>query len=151
MLAQREITVGGQQYVIETLTSSEGMEAAITIAHIMQGALKGIGDTKGDILDTPINFGEIASGLLERMDEKRTPAFLKWLVTKSVVKPMMTSDLFESTFAGSYDDLWELVEKIIEHNSFGSVLKKRLAPLIKQLFSAGAATGQDSIPSTPGS
>jgi hypothetical protein len=135
MLDQRDVTINGTQYVIQQLPSSRGMQVAIILAKIASGAAKGIGAAES-IEDIPINIGGIIDGVVERLDAEASPAFIKRLVMDSVVRPEMTSESFEAQFSGNYDELWELVAKIIEHNKLLEVLKKKASDGMGLLFSA---------------
>jgi hypothetical protein len=145
MLEPREVTVLGNLLTIQTLPSSQGLEAVIKIGHIIAGAADGFGFSD-DVMDMPTNIAAAVAGVLRNMDAKETPAFIKRLVIDSVPNGKLTSEQYEVMFAGQYDALWELVEKIIEHNRFGDALKKRLSPLFQELFFDGKAKA--STPST---
>lgn len=148
MLDQKEIALDGKTYVIQQLPASRGMKAAIAIAHIFSGASKGFGFANGpNIEDTPINIAAVVSGIVDNMDVEATPAFVKTLVIDSVIRPEIKSDDFEREFSGEYDRLWGLVAAIIEHNRLIEALKKRLSPLIDQLFSGNGTTPTASTPS----
>jgi hypothetical protein len=147
MLEPREVTVLGNLLTIQTLPSSQGLEAVVRIGHLLAGAAEGFGYSEtGKIEDMPTNIPAAIAGMLRKMDAKETPAFIKRLVVDSVPNGKLTGEQYEVMFAGQYDALWELVEKIIEHNRFGDALKKRLSPLFQDLFFDGKAKA--SIPST---
>lgn len=120
--------------MIQQLPSSQGLQVVAYIARVISGAGQGIGETptRLDFDQTPFNIGGVMSGMLDRLDEEATPSFIKKLVLSSVV-PEMSAVEYENNFAGNYDELWELVDKIIEHNGFVEVLKKRLSAIMEML------------------
>lgn len=134
MLDQKEITVADKQYIIQQLPSSRGMQVAIQIARIISGASKGVG-AADSLENIPINVGGIVAGIIEQLDPDQTPALIKRLVMESVIQPEMTPEKFEAEFSGEFDALWDLVGKIIEHNRFVDVIKKKAGAIMSQLFS----------------
>ena len=148
-LDQKSVTIGSKEYVIQQLPSSFGLQVVAHLGHIAAGMGRGVGEVPAGLGydQTPINVGGVISGLLDRLDEEATPAFVKRLVLESVV-PKMSPDDYESRFAGNYDELWELVEKIIEYNGFMEVLKKRLGGIMDQFFVEEASGEGKSTPST---
>lgn len=151
MLDQKTLTIGGKECVIQQLPSSLGLQVVAHICHIAAGMSKGVGEVPIGLGydQTPINIGGVISGLLDRLDEEATPAFIKRLVRESVM-PEMSPDDYESRFAGNYDELWELVQRIIEYNGFIDVLKKRLGGIMGQFFAEEPSGEGRSTPSTNG-
>jgi len=153
MLDQKEITVhfSGEpkQFVIQQLPSSRGMQVHFTLMQIVAGAADGVGfTTSNDLLDTPVNIGAVLAGMVKRLDPVASPTFIKRVILESVITPKLKDDDFESQFSGEYDALFELFEKIIEHNNFVEALKKRLEAAISSWQSGGEGSPEKSTPST---
>lgn len=130
MLEQKEVTVHGEKFLIQTLPASKGLEAAVIFSQIMSGMADGIGETKGDFFDTSINFGAIAAGIFKRLHHEKTPAFIKGLITQSVISPSLDGDLYEIKFAGKYEMMCDLVVEILEHNNFIDLVKKKVSQIM---------------------
>jgi hypothetical protein len=160
MLEQKEITLpftkGGQQFVIQQLPSSRGMQVATYLIQLFAGVAEGVGfTTANNLLLAPINPAAIIAGVIKRLHVDGTPSFIKRLVLESVISPALTEDTYESTFSGEYDALLTLVERIVEHNKYVEALKKRLAVIISLLSSdppnSPTSTSSTSDPSSPSS
>lgn len=144
-LKQKTIKIGPDEFIIQTLPASKGIEAAVVLSHIMAGAAEGIGPTKIDFYDTDINFGAIAAGLLKRLSVQGTPIFIKDLILLSVIRPELDSEGYEIMFAGEYEKLCDLVGAILEHNGFIDLVKKKSSQIMALLSEPGT-TGQDFTP-----
>lgn len=133
MLNQKEITLHGEQFLLQTLPASKGIEAAVVFSHIMAGAADGVGETRGDFYDTPLNFGAMAAGIFKRLDSEGTPAFIKGIICQSVIDPPLDGELYEIKFAGKFDLMCDLVVAILEHNNLIDFLKKKRSQIWKNL------------------
>lgn len=147
MLEQKRVEVGGKEYKIEQLPTSKGIEVGIQIAHIVGGASDGFMFTTSNVLDSAINPAKIISGILDRMDSKTTPAFIKQLVLDSVKEPKLDGDAYEALFSGRPEDLYELLEAIIDHNRYVDLIKKKVIDAMQEFFPI-ATTDTGRTPST---
>lgn len=152
MLDQAQITVGKKSYTIQQFATTEGLEIGIALIKIIAGAAEGVGDIppNGSFLDTWINPGKLAAGIMGRLDVTGTPQLIKRMVAGSMITPTYTEDLFESEFSGEYDDLVTYLEKVIEHNRYMDLVKKRLPEFMGLISSDTSTKEQDSTRSTSG-
>ena len=134
MLEQKEVTVGGRQYVLQQLPTTQGIQVAVTIGLLIAGAAEGF-----DVIEAAdgltMNPARVVAGVLKRTSPQETPAMLKKLVTDSVIKPDMVGDAYESAFAGRYDDLYDLVAEILAFNGFVELVKKKLPEITRRFYS----------------
>lgn len=136
MLDQKTVTIGEDKFTIQALPATKGLEVAFTIAHILKGAGQGFSEQYVmNVLDTHINVGQLVSGIMNAVDIKGTPQFIRDLVKSSIVSPDCDDEFYESRFAARYDDLADLLKEIILLNNYGDVIKKNLMPVIGLLFS----------------
>lgn len=145
MLAQKSITLAGEEFIIQTLPATRGIETAVALSHIAAGAADGIGETIGRFDDTPVNIGGIVSGLFKRLSVKETPIFIKTLVVDSVISPAIDSELYEIRFSGNYEVLYNLIVAILEHNKFIDLIKKKVSEIMDLLYEQDT-TDQESTP-----
>jgi hypothetical protein len=135
VLEQKEVTVGGKQYVLQQLPTTHGIQVAVTIGLLIAGAAEGF-----DIIEAAdgltMNPARVVAGVLKRTHPEQTPALLKKLVTESVIRPEMSSDFYEMTFAGHYDDLYDLVAEVLSFNGFADLIKKKLPEITRHLYPA---------------
>lgn len=149
MLDQKTVTLGQDQFVIQQLPATKGLEAACKLGRFFAGAARGLGELPGDALEANVNIGQIVEGLLSRLDEREVPAFLKALVRESLIRPAYTEELFETRFSGAYGELLSLIYEILELNYADSIqaLKKRVRAGIGGLFLGSAPTSATPSPS----
>ncbi len=136
MLDQKTITIGKTDFVIQQLPTTKGLEVTFAIGKILKGLAEGVSDEYVLNFDqTKVNIGKMIAGLISCSDVKETPEFIKQLVMSSVVSPDMAGQdqLFEQHFAGNYEELSELVEKIIVFNKFSDLVKKNVLKLISMI------------------
>ncbi len=129
-LNQKSINIGGEDFVIQTLPVTKGIEAAVALSHIMAGGAEGVGPTKMDFFDTEFNFAGIAAGMMKRLSVQGTPIFIKDLILLSVVSPELDAELYEVKFAGEYELMFDLLKAILEHNNFVDLIKKKISEIM---------------------
>jgi len=150
MLDQKEITINGKSYTIQQLPTTTGLEIGVAIIKILSGAAQGIGDVPvgGSFLDTWIDSGKIASGLMNQLDVTGTPQLIKRIVRESIVSPTFSDEWYEAEFSGGYDDLATLIENVIALNKYMDMVKKRLPGALGLISSTTNTPAPNSIPST---
>jgi len=151
MLEQKTVQIGDTEFVIQQLPATRGMEVGIHITKIIMGAADGIDSIKDSdqILDAEYNPAKMVQGLMGQIDERGTPAFVKQLIQESMIRPDVSSgfsDWYESHFSANFDDLYELVSAIIEHNGYADMVKKKLQGIM-DMFSEGDGKEEESTPS----
>lgn len=137
MLDQKQVTIGEKTYTIQQFPTTIGLEIGISLVKIIAGAAEGFGDTPsgGGFLDTWINPGKIASGLMSKIDITGTPQLIKRMVRESIVSPEFNDEWYEAEFSGEYDNLISFIEEVISINKYMEMVKKRL-PEIMGLISS---------------
>lgn len=156
---QKEIKVGESRYYIQQLPAQEGLEVMFAVTRILSGMAEGVGETSTGLgfMDTSLNFGKMAAGVIARTDVLGTPQLIKRIVRGSVVKPDVSAEgfdfdaWFDEQFAGRYVDLWDLVGEIMTFNRYDEIVKKKLPAIIDALSQdSPSSTGEDraSTPST---
>lgn len=150
MLEQKEITIGGSNYVLQQFPTTSGLEIGIALVKIIAGAAEGIGDVPpgGGILDVEFNPGRMAAGVMKQFDVTGTPQLVRRMVRESVITPVYSDDWYESEFSGDYDRLGTMIEKIVAHNRYSDLVKKRLPEIMGLISSDTSTEGQDSTRST---
>lgn len=136
MLEQRTVTINGNEYVIQRLSTSKGLEVAFAIAHIIKGFAEGVNEEFVlNFSDTKVNIGKALAGIISASDVKETPLFIRNLVIDSVVSPDISKDveLYEDRFSGNYEELADLLGEILVFNKFHDLVKKNLLKLIALL------------------
>ena len=151
MLEQKDIKIGDTDFVIQQLPATRGMEVGIHLVQIIMGAADGIESiSEGeDILDAEYNPAKMASGLMGKIDEKGTPAFIKQLVRESMIRPDPGegfAEWYETHFSANYGELFDLVSAIIEHNNYVNMIKKKFQEVM-DMFSEGDGPEKESTPS----
>lgn len=142
MLEQKTVTIGDDNFVIQALPATQGLETAFTIAHIIKGAGQGFSDEYVfNVSESHINMGQLVSGVINAIDIKGTPQFIKNLIRTSLITPEFTDEFYEARFSSKYDDLADLVKEIIILNNYGDMVKKNLTPVIELLFSTQDQNG----------
>lgn len=139
MLEQKDIKIGETDFVIQQLPATRGLEVGIHLVQIIMGAAEGIDNIKDgeSFLDSEYNPAKMAHGLMGKIDEKGTPAFIKQLIQESMIRPDVGagfSEWYEVQFAANFDELFDLVAVIIEHNNYVDMLKKKFQA-ITDIFS----------------
>lgn len=151
MLEQKTVQIGDTEFVIQQLPATRGMEVGIHLVQIIMGATEGIESVREgqEILDAEYNPAKMASGLMGKIDEQGTPAFIKRLIQESMIRPDTTdgfSDWYEAHFSANFDELFDLVTVIIEHNGYVVMLKKKFQEVM-EIFSLEDGEGEESTPS----
>ena len=144
MLDQKQVTIDGKSYTIQQFPTTVGLEIGISLVKIISGATEGVGDVPagGGFLDTWINPGKVASGLMNKIDVIGTPQLIKRMIKESVVQPEFTEEWYEAEFSGEYDNLISFIENVIEVNRYMDMVKKRIPELMKfmELTSSDTST-----------
>ena len=140
MLDQTTIKLGVSghetEYVIQQLPSTRGMEVGIHLIKIITGAAEGVGSIREgeDFLNAEYNPAQMAAGLMKRIHEQGTPAFIKTLLKESLIIPDPVGDKYdewyESHFSANYDELFDLIAAIISHNGYIDLIKKKTGDII---------------------
>ena len=102
------------------------------ISQIVKGLAEGVTDEFIlNFSETKVNIGKMIAGVIANTDVKETPEFIKQLICDSVVSPKLRDEaqLFETHFAGNYEDLSDLLVEIIIFNGFSELVKKNLLAL----------------------
>lgn len=149
MLKQKEYKIGDTEYVIQQFPATRGLEIGIHLIKIAMGAAEGVGNIEGeqDFLDSEYSPAKMVSGVIDRIDEKGTPAFIKQMIQESLIRPEpgdSFSDWYESKFSANLEGLYALMEAIIDHNNYLDVIKKKVSQIML-LSSSGNGKDQDSI------
>lgn len=153
MIDQTTVKLGGEgretEYVIQRLPATRGMEVGIHLMQIVMGAAEGVGNIREgeDFLDAEYNPAQMAAGLMKRIDEKGSPAFIKTLIRESLVFPdpgETFDEWFENHFSGNYDEIFNLLSEIISHNGYVDLVKKRMEEVMG-IFSASDGKEEASI------
>lgn len=148
MLEQKVLKIGETDFVIQQLPATRGMEVGIHLMQIIAGAAEGMGDTKegDDFLDTEYNPAKMATGLMNKIDEKGTPAFIKTLIKESLIQPDPSeafNDWYEAHYSANYDELFDMVAAIIDHNRYADMIKKKFQGVM-DMFSSDDGKAKDS-------
>ncbi len=152
MLDQTTAKIGTTEYVIQQLPATRGMEVGIHLMNIVLGAADGIGNIRegDDFLDAEYNPAKMAAGVMGRIDERDTPAFIKTLIKESLVRPDpgdRFNDWYETHFSANYNELYELMAAIIDHNGYADLVKKKLGEVMG-IFSSDDGPAAGSTPSS---
>ncbi len=150
MLKQETLKLGDTEYVIQQLPCTRGLEVGIHLVKIIMGAADGVDGVTGEksLLDTELNPAKMAAGLFKKIDEKGTPAFIKNLIQESLVRPDPGdgfNDWYETQFAANYEELYDLLAAIIDHNGYIDLIKKKTADVLA-IFYSGDGEDQESTP-----
>lgn len=148
MLEQKSYKIGETEYVLQQFPATRGLEIGIQLVKIAMGAAKGISDIEGDqdFLDASYNPPKMAAGIMEQIDARETPAFIKTIVRESLISPdpgESFSDWYEKQFSANIDELSELLTAIIEHNRYIDFIKKKVGAVIG-IYSPSSGKDQDS-------
>jgi len=152
MLDQKEITVGKTGYTLQQLNTTSCLEIGISMIQIIAGAAEGFGDVPagGGFLDIWVNPGKLSAGLMNKLDVTGTPQLIKRMVRESLMAPEFTEEWYEAEFSGELDNLFMLIEKIVELNRYPDLVKKRLPEIMGLISSVTDTVDPESIPSTSG-
>ncbi len=136
-LAQRDIEIGGETFVIGKLPTSDALRFGVILGRIFGSVIAG-GLSKGidpgmapeegaeeeeefiDILEQ-MDIGKMVEGLMVHMDERKIPRLIQEMVEKSVHLPKYSEVWYETRFAGELGDLIELLTAIFEDNFGGAI------------------------------
>lgn len=133
-MKQKTILIGKTDFTIQQLPTTKGLEVTFAIAQILKGLAEGV--TEEFVLsfeETKANIGKMISGVIANTDIKGTPEFIKNVVMESTVKPDLDSDMFDTHFAGNYEELSDLLTEIIVFNGFHTLFKKKTLEFINIL------------------
>lgn len=156
MIDQTTVKLGGEgretEYVIQRLPATRGMEVGIHLMQIVMGAAEGVGNIREgeDFLDAEYNPAQMAAGLMKRIDEKSSPAFIKALIRESLVYPdpgESFNDWYENHFAANFNEIFDLLSAIISHNGYADLVKKRMEEVMG-IFSVFDGRDGESTPSS---
>lgn len=152
MLKQKEVKLGDTDYVLQQFPSTRGLEVGIHLVKIAMGAADGFSDIPDEksFLDTEINPARMAAGIFERIDEHGTPTFIKIVIKESLIKPDPANDFeswYENHFSANYNELYDLLAAIIEHNGYVDLIKKKMGDIMG-IFYSGDGKDQESTPSS---
>ena len=137
-MKQKTIQIGGTDYTIQQLPATKGLEVTFAIAQILKGLAEGVSEEfVFSFEETSINIGKMIAGIISETDIKGTPEFIKNVVMESTIKPDMDNDLFETHFAGNYEELADLLSEIIQFNKFHELIKKNALRFIDILQDKG--------------
>lgn len=130
MLEQTTTKIGKTEYILQQLPSTRGLEVGIHLIQIAMGATDGISNISGneDFLDAEYSPAKMASGILNKIDKKETPAFIKTLIRESLIKPEPGDNFeewYETHFSANYIELADLIAAIIDHNGYMDLIKKK--------------------------
>ena len=133
-LDQRNIEIGGEQFVIGKLPTSDALRFGVIIGRIFGSVISGgleddLNDDQEDQEDETVvvdlfakmNVSRMIDGLMGHMDERKVPALIKEMVSKTIYLPKYSEPWYESRFAGNLDDLMELLTAIFEDNFGGAI------------------------------
>ncbi len=145
MLEQKEVQIGSEKMVIESLPATKALNLLARLMRIAGGAGKGVSDlpnTVGDI-EKDLHVGAMIQGVLEQVDPSDTPVLIKGIVQESLPvwrdKPGF-SEWYENRFSRRFDDLLVLLKEILEWN-YGEA-----AALAKKLLAGALSSKEEESP-----
>lgn len=116
MLKQKEVNVGGEQYLISTLPATKGLKVLKSLTKLLGPAFAEL--TKGGDGEE-VNLVSLAvEKLIDNLDNCDVESLVVSLMT-CVTKQNMAIN-FDMEFAGSYDKLFLLAKEVVDLN-YGSV------------------------------
>ncbi len=147
MLEQKSVKIGDTEYIIQQFPATRGLEIGIHLIKIAMGGAKGINNVSGDedFLDAQYNPAQMAAGIMEQVDEKGTPEFIKRTVRESLISPEPNesfNDWYEHHFSANLTELYDLLAAIIEHNGYMELVKKKMLETFG-IFSPSDGKAQD--------
>jgi len=154
VLEQKPYKIGKTEYILQQFPATRGLEVGIHLIKIAMGGAKGISSVAGDedFLDAQCNPAKMAAGIMENVDEKGTPEFIKSIVRESVIVPEHGegfNDWYETHFSANLTELYDLLAAIIDHNGYMELIKKKLAEVFG-IFSSTDGKDPESTPISKG-
>ena len=133
MLEQINVTVGGEEFRIESLPATTALQLLTKTIKIVGGLGKGVTDfpssakefkTLQKDLHKYLHLGTMVEGLLERLGSDEVPQLIKETIRKS--RPLWRDkpgagegsfdEWFENRFSKSFGDLFTLLFEIYKYN-----------------------------------
>lgn len=113
-LKQKTVTIGDEQYLLQTIPATKGLKLLKQITKLIGPAFGEL--TKGG--DGENAVGSAIEKLIENLDQVEVEVLVKELVS-SATKGTITIN-FDTEFAGEYEKLFQLTKEIVDFN-YGSV------------------------------
>ena len=148
MLREQEILIHDTEYRIKQLLFSKRTALKIRFLKLIggaSGALSSLIKGQGNVMDSDLDLGAAVEGILEKLDPKETPEFIRETIQSCTVSPVGLDRIenFEVHFGNNYEDYIPLLIEIIKLN-FGGLI----ADLKKKLPTTEPATLPPSSPPT---
>lgn len=130
MIESKEIKIGGEKFIINSLPATRAVSIAVRLAKVAGGAGMGISDFTMKIEELPEAFhlGNMVQGVLQNIDVDGAPELLRDIVRESVVFPQFEGEIdgvnadkrflawYDTRFSRKLDDLIALLYVIFSHN-----------------------------------
>lgn len=126
MIEQKDITIGEEKMVIQSLSATEALRVLSTLARISGGAWEGVSDipSSSKEVEEAMHLGKMVNGLLSKIDPIALPKFLKGLFKLSLIRPDFQSgqtseefdNWFDIRFSQKLDEMVSLFSEIFTFN-----------------------------------
>lgn len=114
---QHTFTIHATTYGIHELDPDEMLFWIAKLSHIIAGGTLGLGVSPAGMVErTPINFGSMIRGVIDRVQPNELPQLIRLLLSQSLILPDYKEENFPEMFRGKTSELLELVYKIFEIN-----------------------------------
>lgn len=115
--AEREV-----EYEVEQFPAMQGIRISVTLAKTFSGAIgkSMTGKSMGSLLDADIDFGSLIAGVLENLDEEKTPNLITDLLAKTKRNGVsLTREAIDKVYAGNYKEMILALVFVLEVNYGG--------------------------------
>lgn len=132
MIEQTTVTVKGEEYTIESFTTTKSLQVLAKLSRIVGGVGEGVIDwpqSKAEVRQA-LHLGNMVNGVLARIDPEEAPAFIRDVMWNALPaqrnayqnNPAAFQDWYENHFSRNLDAQVQLLKEIFEWN-YGPVVE----------------------------